>query len=89
MQKLAHHILAQDTDAVRSWYETEKTSSSPLFYFGPYGNVPLIHFAIEYRNLDLVRLLLSKGHRVTARISHGGDNVVLRTIPIYFWLIND
>lgn len=69
---MAHHILAQDIAAVRNWYETEPAnlSSVPLFYFGPYGNVPLIHFAIQYQNVDLIKLLLSKGHRVTARTSY-------------------
>ena len=43
---------------------------APLFYFGVHGNVPLIHFAIQYNNVELIRLLLSKGHRVTSRVSH-------------------
>lgn len=93
-QNLAHHILAQDVAAVENWYNSESHSSLsstsplplPLFHFGPFGNVPLVYFAIHYQNVKLVRLLLSKDHRVTARIHHE-DVVIFCTSscnPIYF-----
>ena len=88
MKKLAHHILAQDVPAVDQWYQNEMQHPSPilplpLFHFGPYSNVPLIYFAIQYQNIELIRLLLSKGHRITTRISH--EDLVATSLPCHYY----
>ena len=78
--KLVHHVLAQDLSAVDAWYCSQKSLQCyPIFYASDDGFVPLLYFAIQYMNAELISGLISHGHRTTFPIANEakGDKAVL------------